>query len=257
MLDTRLPYPRVCVPETLATPGIVDLWYRVGDDPAGEGLDLLTPDERERWGRFRFDEDRRMYLAAHVLLRTALSAYAGVPPSAWRFEAGSHGKPSICAPDIPRPISFNLAHTRGLVACAVSVTFEHVGVDVERIDRAVDILGLASRYFAPSEAASLQALASPQRAERFFAFWTLKESYLKARGLGLTLPLDQAVFDIGDAGVQVALGPRLDDDAASWRFAAFDLGPGYKAAVGAQTGGAELSLRVTQVESPSGRINAR
>jgi 4'-phosphopantetheinyl transferase len=245
MRETRPPYPPVSVPETLASPGIVDVWCR-GDDPAGDAsLDLLSPGERERWGRFRFEEDRRTYLAAHVLLRTALSAYADVSPAAWRFETGPHGKPSIGAPTLPRPLHFNLAHTRGLVACAVSLAFEHIGVDVERLDRRIDVLGLASRYFAPGELASLQALAPPRRAGRFFTYWTLKESYLKARGLGLTLPLDQAAFSTSDAGVRIAFGPRLDDEADSWRFAAFDLGPEHKVAVAANTGAADWSLRVT------------
>ena len=143
------PYPRVSVEETLtAAPGIVDLWCYFYDQNRDEALSeaqtaLMSAEEVARLNNFRFEDDRRMFLAAHALVRCTLSAYCDVPPADWRFTVGPHGKPCIQAPVIATPLNFNLAHTRGLAVCAVSVAHGLVGVDVECADgRHTDALAL-------------------------------------------------------------------------------------------------------------------
>ena len=140
----------------------------------------MTADERARHMRFRFERDRRLFLATRLLVRTALSGDAQVVPGDWRFVADRSGKPHIESPAVTPALHFNLANTPGLVVvCAVSVAHELIGVDVERIDRA-DFIGLADRYFSVAEAAALGARAPAERPRRFFEDWTLKESYVKA-----------------------------------------------------------------------------
>jgi 4'-phosphopantetheinyl transferase len=240
--------PDVSVSETLAGgPGVIDLWHCFTNEvedaewtAAHEAL--LAPDEQARHRRFHFARDRHLFLVSRVLVRTVLSHYAPMPRAAWLFAAGTHGKPYVAHPAVAPRLHFNLAHTYGLVVCAVSVAHEP-GVDVEGLDRNVEWLTLARHYFAPSEVAALQAQPPAAQSARFFSYWTLKESYIKARGLGLALPLDQFFFDLESDPIDIGFDARLADDAARWRFALFEASPHHLVAVGADTGGAGLSLR--------------
>ena len=204
--------------------------------PAEQGrlLALLSADERERHGRLRFEEDRAAFLLAHGLLRLALSAHAPVPPAAWTFRVGAHGAPSIAAP--ASDLRFSLSHTRGLCACAVAAR-RTVGVDVEDAARPAP-LEVAERYFTPGERRDIAATEPAGRARRFVEYWTLKEAYATARGLGLWLPFDRFEFrrEPGGAWRVVALEPEPLDEGAGYWFhawptpthqAALALGPGW------------------------------
>ncbi len=151
-------------------------------------------------------------VASQRLVRQVLSTYRPVAPEAWRFTTGSHGKPEL-EPDQAEGLRYSVAHTGGLTVVAVS-TGDEVGVDVERVDRRAP-LGVAGRWFAPAEVEALAAAPEPERARRFLELWTLKEAYVKARGLGvIALPLASFVID--------PAGPRLqaaaDDDPARWHL---------------------------------------
>jgi 4'-phosphopantetheinyl transferase len=246
----------VCIEETLsARPGIVDLWYyfpeTINDaDLSAAQEALMTPDEFARYRSFHFEPDRRIFVATRALVRTVLSRYAAVAPGQWRFLAGPHGRPRVAYPKVKPPIYFNLSNTPGLVVCAVSVAHESIGVDVERIDRIdhkTEILELADRYFSPSEVRALRALPSFERPRRFFALWTLKESYIKARGLGLAQPLHQFTFLLDQEEIGVAFDEGMADDATRWRFSLLDSPPLHMIAVGADTGGAAMSLRAAHI----------
>ena len=180
-----------------------------------------------------------------------------VPPADWRFATGERGKPYIVAPELATRLHFNLTNTHGLVACAVSVAHTAVGVDAEVLDRPGETVALADRYFSSYEVRALRALPPEQQRARFFAYWTLKESYIKARGLGLALPLDQFSFQLdGEAEIGIAFDARMGDDPRRWRFALLDAGPAHLAAVGVDTGGAPLSLRGVEfvpLSSPADR----
>lgn len=244
--------PEVSSAETLTpSPGIVDLWYHLCEDLDASSLDgletLISPGECARLKSFRFDRDRVLFLATRVLVRTVLSNYAPVLPSAWHFATDRFGKPRIAFPQLPIPLYFNLANTPGLVACVVSASHQSVGVDAERITPEVDFAGVAANFLSPSEAEALRALPAHQKPARFFTYWTLKESYLKARGVGLTVPLDDFSVLLGDAEIRMAFGPRLADDPDLWRFDLLDLPSHHVIAVAANTSGAPLSLRATRV----------
>jgi 4'-phosphopantetheinyl transferase len=205
---------------TRLVPGQVDVWYRITDTldemDVADGIALLSPDERERHSRFAFARDRRDYAAAHALLRESLSRYAAVAPMAWRFRAG--GKPSLVADDGFPSLSFNLSHTHGLVACAIS-NGSDVGIDVEAVDRSIDE-SVAERFFFETESADLRRCVSHERQRRFFELWTLKEAYLKAVGEGLSHPLNTIVFGLTIGG-SIDFRPPADVDPAAWQFALF------------------------------------
>ena len=98
------------------------------------------------------------------------------------------GKPTIAHPKDIAPLSFNLSHTERLIVCLVALDRE-VGVDAEDTERAGETVEVADRFFSPTEVAALRALPAQSRRRRFFQYWTLKEAYIKARGMGLSLPL--------------------------------------------------------------------
>ena len=172
---------------------------------------VLDDAERERAERFHFEADRQSYIAAHALTRLTLSRYVDRPPEALGFVAGAHGKPEID----DGSLRFNLSHTRGLVAVAVARAGD-LGVDVERVDPRRLGLDLADRFFAPAECAHLRSLPAAAQTDAAYAFWTLKESYIKAIGLGLACPLDAFHFVLEPLGVNFS--PRLADDPARWLF---------------------------------------
>jgi len=243
----------VTVSETLVgEPGIVDLWYYAYNEIDDEALQtaqaaLMSAEERSRHEHFLFEPDRRMFLAKRALVRTVLSHYASVPPASWRFGVAAQGKPYVAAPVVRPALHFNLSNTPGLVVCAVSVAHSQVGVDVEGIDAHAVDPQLAEMYFAPEETSALRDLPIGEQPRRFAAYWTLKESHFKARGLGLALGLDQITLRFDGDKVCARFGPRLADDAANWRFALIDAGPGHLIGISVNTGGALLSLRAARV----------
>ena len=129
-----------------------------------------------------------------------------------------YGRPCIAAPAIARPVYFSVSHTEGCVACAVS-DCEAVGIDVEQIQERRSLFTIARSNFSPQEIDALRLLPSSDLVDRFFDYWTLKEAYLKARGTGLTLPLNQFSILIS-LGQQIGIRfmPGMADDSQRWRF---------------------------------------
>ncbi len=255
----------------LTDAGRVDLWcfdYETalagavtGDEehahPLREAyLRLLLPDERARHDRFVFARDRLQFLATRALVRTVLSQYADVAPTDWRFASGERGKPYIVGPTLPLPLSFNLSNTRGLIVCAIS-RHPQLGCDTEDVTRRTETVSIADHYFSPLEVAALSALPASQQQARFFSYWTLKESYIKARGLGLALPLSQFSFLL-DAGpeIGVVFDPRLNDEARRWRFALRRCGERHFVALGVDTDGAPLSVCAAEFVPLVGQASA-
>lgn len=212
--------------------GRLDLWF-CRRDALSDALrlryrQLLTAEEREAECRFRFEQLRDRYLTTRALVRVVLSHYTGHDPSAWRFQAGPQGKPHIVSPETPG-FDFNLSHTDGLILCGVSAG--PVGVDVESVERRTVPLELARRFFAPSEADALERLPEAERPGRFLEYWTLKESYIKARGKGLTIPLDHFAFTLSkDEPPRIAFVPGFDDHPEGWCFGQIRLGTAHEMA---------------------------
>ncbi len=179
--------------------------------------DLLTPEERQQEQRFYFEKDRHQYLVTRALTRTVLSEYAPVAPRDWRFRKLEHGRPQIVNAEAG-DLVFNLSHSAGLIALAITRGGQ-LGVDTENIVEREPPLDIANRYFSPRETTDLQSLPREVQLGRFFHYWTLKESYIKARSKGLAIPLDQFTFTFADEhSVAISFDKRLEDRPERWRF---------------------------------------
>ncbi|MCZ7569866.1 MAG: 4'-phosphopantetheinyl transferase superfamily protein [Ardenticatenaceae bacterium] len=195
-------------------------------------LDLLAPDETRRAERFYFQEDRNRFIVARGVLRIILSRYLDMRPDDLRFHTNRYGKPALdCARKHGEWLSFNLSHSGELALYAVA-RGRGVGVDLERIRPHIAGEEIAARFFSPRENAALRTVPPEQRHAAFFTCWTRKEAYIKARGEGLSYPLDQ--FDVSlHPGEPARLLSAAGDPAEAGRWSVRELrpGPDYMAAL--------------------------
>lgn len=190
----------------------------------------LDAAEIARADRFVYAHSRIEFTAAHALTRRVLGDLLGEEGRAFHFLPGPQGKPEARLRGAAAPLSFNLSHTRGLVAVAVSpIAGLPLGVDVERLDREVD-LRVADNYFDPREVAWLAGLPEPARPEGFLRLWTLKEAFIKATGKGLTQDLGSFGFEV--AAARVRFTDAVPDDPSAWLFRQRIVADRFVAAVG-------------------------
>lgn len=231
-------------------PDVIDIWLTDERQVMDIALldryrQLLNDQETGRHQRFIFSLHRHQFLVARALVRTVLAGYLGEPdPSTLAFTSNEHGKPELMR---DAGLQFNLSHTNGLIALAVTRD-RPVGIDVEHLSRQADIAKLADRYFSLAESRALLDLPVAEWNERFYDLWTLKEAYLKACGTGLRTPLHAFSFHLGDATIAIGFGDELKDDPASWRFWQLDVANGaHRLSVALHApGGGNYRLRVRQ-----------
>jgi 4'-phosphopantetheinyl transferase len=158
----------------------------------------LSLQEQTRYGRFVSKQQASQFLLARALLRSQLTKQVPtVQPHEWVFVMDEQGKPMLGDEFSYLDIHFNLSHSEGLVVLALAVGYVEkleLGVDIECIHRSVFSLALSKRYFSECECADLIKLNGKQQSQRITQLWTLKESYLKASGLGITVPLNKVRF---------------------------------------------------------------
>ena len=209
---------------------VTQVWLYLAntDDLRGPALTryyegLLSDEERARGQSYLTDRLREQFFLGRALVRRTLSRHSSIPPAAWQFTTNPYGRPMISGPAGAPRLNFNLAHTDGLVACVVSAR-NVVGVDAEVVDRTTETTLIAEQYFCPLETADLKSLSGPLRRDRFFQYWTLKEAYVKARGLGLSMGLNGFSFELKDGQpIRVHFDSPAEDEASAWHF--FQLRP--------------------------------
>jgi 4'-phosphopantetheinyl transferase len=231
----------------------VHIWFRATgslDEAAiAAAASVLSDDERAQYQRFHFARDARDYAAAHALLRHTLSRHGGRAPECWRFDKTAAGKPFLIDAGSVHA-SFSLSHTRGMVACAVTVDAD-VGVDVECVDRDVDSADIAARFFAPAETTRLMQLDGDARRAYFFDLWTLKEALVKALGTGMAASLSALAFAIGPGGRVTLDAPALGETNA-WQFGLFAPSPRHRLAVAVRRSDSEPAQLIVQSMSGAG-----
>jgi 4'-phosphopantetheinyl transferase len=238
------------------TPNDIHLWLTfpaeiAADDPLLDTYaKLLDEDEHQRCQRFRFQRLRHQYLITRALVRTTLSRYTAIKPQDWHFSKNDYGRPEIADGAGLPPLRFNLSHADGLIICGV-VLGREIGVDVEDTQRRAATMDIADRFFSAAECRDLHAVPQPYQPDRFFDYWTLKESYIKARGMGLALPLGQFSFHLaGGRPVTVSFGEKIQDDPQRWRFWLLRPTARHRMAVCVEAGvngQAAFALKITKV----------
>jgi 4'-phosphopantetheinyl transferase len=215
-------------------PGEVRVWLAELDAGAAvvdRMVAVLSPDERERAGRFHFRRDAMRWIVARATLRDILGSYLETDPGAIAFTYGKHGKPALGGSAEGADLQFSVSHSADLAAYAVTIGAP-VGVDVERL-RAVQYLdAVAERAFSPRECAVLRALPVDLGLAGFFNCWTRKEAYIKALGEGLSYPLER--FSVSLAPGAPARLESVDDAPAhlqTWTMEALPLPAGFAGAV--------------------------
>ena len=200
----------------------------------------LSADERARAERFHFEKDREHFIVARGLLRSILGRYLNVDPSQLRFSYSPYGKPSLARESGGADLCFNLSHAGGLALYAVT-RGRDIGIDVESIatDSANELV--AERFFSIQEVAALRALPENMQSLAFFNCWTRKEAYIKARGEGLSLPLDQFDVSLAPGGPVALLNTAGNPQEASrWSLRELTPGAGYVAALATEGDSWEL-----------------
>jgi len=220
-------------------PHQVDVWRISLDLPPASVKSLesnLSADEAQRAERFRFPAGRERYIIAHGCLREILSRYLCCEPSQLDFSTNDYGRPILNS----HKLEFNLSHSGNFALIAIAQE-RKVGVDVERVRPELELESIARRFFSPNENSELMTLPPEQRELAFFNGWTRKEAYIKAQGLGLSLPLDS--FDVSLTPNEPAILRATRPDARvafHWTLLSLDVDPNYAGAVAVEDQGLEF-----------------
>ena len=209
----------------------VHLWQANLDNHTAEIFEsFLSEDELARANRFHFTNDRKHFVVARGILRNLLAAYLGVNCTALQFCYGAQGKPFVLQDD-EQQINFNVSHSHGRAVFVFSRGRE-VGVDIEFIKEDFEADEIAQQFFSRNEMASLRIVNAETKNRAFFDCWTRKEAYIKARGEGLSMPLDE--FDVslipGDPAALVN-NYRDEREVSRWSMQAITAPEGYVGAL--------------------------
>jgi 4'-phosphopantetheinyl transferase len=217
----------------------IDLWCTFPNEVSDPALletyrQLLSSTEQQQQQRFHFAKHRHRYLLTRALARTMLSRYTAIPAEQLVFQVNQYNKPFIAN----HAISFNITHTDDLIILGVTRD-NALGIDTENKHREITT-ELAEYSFASEEAADFLTQSLEQRQQRFFEYWTLKESYIKARGMGLAIPLKEFSFHFPEPH-KIEFTAQ-NDTAERWRFWQLQLAENYLVAVCVEKNNVELPL---------------
>ncbi|MFC3531263.1 4'-phosphopantetheinyl transferase family protein [Vogesella facilis] len=169
----------------------VHIWcvsLKVTPETAARLYASLSIDEQERSSRFHFQHDQQHFVVAHGALRDLLGRYLALQPARLSYVYNAFGKPEL-SPVLGSRLRFNLSHSADLALIAIAANVD-VGIDLEAIREQSGYAAIAQQFFAATEIQQLDRLQGRGYTEAFLRYWTRKEAYLKARGDGLTIPLD-------------------------------------------------------------------
>ena len=213
--------------QLLLSTDVVHIW-RVGIDLPNKRVQefkgILSIDERMKADRFRFEQDKSRFIAAHGILRRILACYLSIEPGAIRFCYEKAGKPRLQNAFGMTGIQFNLSHSEGL-AFYVFVEGHEVGVDVEYMREISEMEQIVEQFFSVRERAFFGTLPASEKQETFFNWWTRKEAFTKATGEGLSYSLDR--FHVSaEPGKSVGLLRTVGDAKEGPRWSIWDVKPG-------------------------------
>ncbi|MFC1896297.1 4'-phosphopantetheinyl transferase family protein [Thermodesulfobacteriota bacterium] len=233
-------------PEFTLEGNTVHVWCVSLDLPSSTASALyqtLSADELLRAKRFYFSEDRVRFVMCRGTLRSIIATYLGVDPEHLSFEYNEHGKPALAGAAAKSLIDFSVSHSRRL--CLVAVAHNRrIGVDLEHLRPLHEMMQIAESFFSRREYSALRCLPCSLREEAFFKCWTRKEAFIKAKGDGLALPLDQFDVSLKSGGHIALLRTSWDPkEACRWSLMEINPGQGYIGAVAVEGRGLQTKFR--------------
>ncbi|MEM7184494.1 MAG: 4'-phosphopantetheinyl transferase superfamily protein [Spirochaetota bacterium] len=233
----------------------IHIWYSFDAEIQDEELlslyhSTLAPNEAEQQRKFYFAADRHRYLITRALLRSTLSQYAPtIPAQEWYFQENEYGKPFIANESLPEPLHFNISHSKNAVVLAIA-RIEELGIDVEFMPRPTNFSDIAQNFFSPVEAEHLLSLPEDRQKRRFYDIWTLKEAYIKACGMGLSIPLDHFSFSFSSLEeITVGFVPERGDTPELWNFWQWMPSPEHLSSLAVKSRFAQKDIEISIFES--------
>lgn len=221
----------------------IHLWI-INTDGSNIPLDyyksILSKQEQERADRFHHSEQIRRYIIAHARLREILGSYLRINPNAINYSSNSHDKPFLVVKPGQQDVQFNLSHSHEIAIIAIA-QFRPVGVDVEWLKPLPDYMNIARKYFSPGEVAALTKLKSKQSEQAFIQLWAGKEALIKARGVGLSTPLNQLCLEnLLRQSVIVSMEDEETGEEKSWQVYKIHLNKDYVGAIATEAKDLEI-----------------
>ncbi|MFC1748584.1 4'-phosphopantetheinyl transferase family protein [Pseudomonadota bacterium] len=177
-------------------------------------LNILSPEEQDRYQRYRYNKEKQLHLISHYMKRIILSRHHPIiDADQWAFKNGPYGKPSIADCHNIKDLHFNISHSGHLAALAVSLG-RPCGIDIECERNSINHLELARRFFHHDEYIDIEKRGK----QYFYKYWTAKEAFIKLTGKGLNTPLDsfKAYTSHGDTVSIETLDDQIENDVGMW-----------------------------------------
>ncbi|MFH0957091.1 MAG: 4'-phosphopantetheinyl transferase superfamily protein, partial [Pseudomonadota bacterium] len=193
---------------------------------------LLSDEEKKSAQEFKSNDNRSLFIIRRGVLRSLIQDYTGIQADTVEFSLSTWGKPEIVQKRELESLEFNATHSRNMMLVAFGRNFR-LGVDLEYVDQDYPVKKVATRFFTSEESSILRELAPDEIVERFFEIWVRKEAFLKALGLGLSLPLNsfQVPMNLVDAFLDdlPLRSSIIEKDGALWSFSEITFNVSYKA----------------------------
>lgn len=233
--------------------GDIHLWvssFKILEETCDSLEFICSNDELTRADKFRFAFDRHRFLLSRAFLRCTLAPYIGTSGANIRFQYGGFGKPSA---ESSGGLEFSFSRSGDYAAVAVARA--PVGLDLEQVRGGIRVDEVAASFFSVTEQRSLAAVPPPRGLAAFYRCWVSKEAYVKACGLGLSLPLDQFDVAVDPDGPAALLRPPEVPGGDGFSLHAVDAIPGYAMALAARTPPRRLTIFRGQDDAENGAAN--
>lgn len=235
---------RPTIPGELINSNEVHVWRVLLDVSAVQFeslLKFLSVEELERAERFHFEKDQRRFIMARGILRKILGHYLKKNPDEICFEYTSYGKPALTPGVNNDKLCFNLSHSGAFALYAITQR-KKIGIDIERIRDDIQIEQVARKFFSQNEISSLEKVDINKRSGLFFQYWTRKEAFIKARGEGISFPMEQCDVSLISGRVLSPVTVQ-DNNSEISNLHVQDLFPGngYAAAIALEGGDWDIS----------------
>jgi len=193
----------------------------VSEEVKNKFLEIVSAERLVRINKYRFEADKQRSLFAEMLLRYGLTRDFGLDNKEISFVIDEYGKPSLKEKD---NIHFNLSHSGDWVVCAIGDV--PMGVDVEQVKE--KNLDIAKRFYMDYEYKKILAQKECDRSKCFIQFWTLKESYIKAEGKGLSIPLESFGFRLNNGDITLYVEEKQEKE---YHFYEYSIDKNYEASI--------------------------